>query len=184
MIRAARLIDGTGAAPINNAIVIVTNDKITSLGSSGDIRVPSGARIIDLGDATLLPGFIDAHTHIVGRVLGDPDIENAPLRDYESFGAILGVGNARDTLMAGFTTVRNVGASGRFDDMALRKAINEGWIPGPRMLSAGHSLGVNKEFIEMIAMLALAATPVGRWAGLDFFIHNLLIRPCCSAKGK
>lgn len=141
-IRAARLIDGTGAAPINNAILIVTDDKITSLGSSADVRVPAGARIIDLGDATLLPGFIDAHTHIVGRVLGDPDIENAQLRDYESFGAILGVGNARDTLMAGFTTVRNVGASGRFDDMALRKAINEGWIPGPRMLSAGHSLGI------------------------------------------
>jgi imidazolonepropionase-like amidohydrolase len=141
-IRAARLIDGTGAAPINNAILIVTDDKITSLGSSADVRVPAGARIIDLGDATLLPGFIDAHTHIVGRVLGDPDIENAPLRDYESFGAILGVGNARDTLMAGFTTVRNVGAAGRFDDMALRKAINEGWIPGPRMLSAGHSLGI------------------------------------------
>ena len=141
-IRAARLIDGTGAAPINNAILIVTDDKITSLGSSADVRVPAGARIIDLGDVTLLPGFIDAHTHIVGRVLGDPDIENATLRDYESFGASLGVGNARDTLMAGFTTVRNVGASGRFDDMALRKAINEGWIPGPRMLSAGHSLGI------------------------------------------
>ncbi|MBA2525679.1 MAG: amidohydrolase family protein [Pyrinomonadaceae bacterium] len=141
-IRAARLIDGTGKAPISNAIVIVTDEKITGVGAAGDVRVPVGARIIDLGDVTLLPGFVDAHTHIIGRVLGDPEIETAAVRDYESFGAILGVGNARDTLMAGFTTVRNVGASGRFDDLALRKAINEGWIAGPRMQSAGHSLGI------------------------------------------
>ncbi len=141
-LRAARLIDGTGNAPISNAIVIVTDERITAVGSAGDIRVPAGARIIDLGDVTLLPGFVDAHTHLIGRVLGDPEIEGAAVRDYESFGAILSVVNARDTLMAGFTTVRNVGASGRFDDLALRKAINEGWIPGPRMQSAGHSLGI------------------------------------------
>jgi imidazolonepropionase-like amidohydrolase len=142
VLRAARLIDGTGNAPISNAVVVVTDEKITAVGTAGDVRVPAGARVIDLGDVTLLPGFIDAHTHLIGRVLGDPDIETAAVRDYESFGAILSVINARDTLMAGFTTVRNVGASGRFDDLALRKAINEGWIPGPRMQSAGHSLGI------------------------------------------
>jgi imidazolonepropionase-like amidohydrolase len=64
------------------------------------------------------------------------------VRDYESFGAILGVVHAREQLMAGFTTVRNVGASGHFDDMALRKAINEGWVVGPRMQTAGHALGI------------------------------------------
>ncbi|MGH9971299.1 MAG: amidohydrolase family protein [Pyrinomonadaceae bacterium] len=142
VLRAARLIDGTGQTPIAGAIVVVTDNKITAVGSASTVRVPSGARIIDLGDATLMPGFIDAHTHLVGRVLGDPEGETAPVRDYESFGAILSVNNARDTLMAGFTTVRNVGARGRFDDLALRKAINEGWIPGPRMQSAGHALGI------------------------------------------
>jgi imidazolonepropionase-like amidohydrolase len=98
--------------------------------------------VINLGDVTLLPGFIDAHTHLIGRVLGDPEGESASVKDYESFGAILGVLHARDTLMAGFTTVRNVGAYGRFDDMALRKAINEGWIIGPRIQTAGHALGI------------------------------------------
>lgn len=122
--------------------MIVTDEKITAVGVGSDVRVPTGARVLDLGDVTLLPGFIDAHTHMIGRVLGDPDIEGAAVRDFESFGAILSVGNARDTLMAGFTTVRNVGAGGRFDDMALRKAINEGWVPGPRIQSAGHSLGI------------------------------------------
>ena len=142
ILRAARLIDGTGGAPINNAVVVVTDNTITAVGSATSVTIPSGAKVIDLGDVTLLPGFIDAHTHLVGRVLGDPEGDVAVVRDFESFQAILSAGNARDTLMAGFTTVRNVGASGRFDDLALRKAINEGWIPGPRMQSAGHAIGI------------------------------------------
>lgn len=141
-LRAARLIDGTGAAPIRNAIMIVTNNKITAVGDAGSVRIPSGVKVIDLGDVTLLPGFIDAHTHQVGRVLGDPEGEMSSVKDFDSFTAILGVLHARDTLMAGFTTVRNVGASGPFNDMALRKAINEGWTPGPRMQTAGHALGI------------------------------------------
>jgi imidazolonepropionase-like amidohydrolase len=142
VLQASRLIDGTGRAPIDKPIIVVTDDRITAVGAAATITFPAGSRVIDLGDATLLPGFIDAHTHLIGRVLGDPEGENSDVRDYESFGAILGVGHARDTLMAGFTAVRNVGASGRFDDMALRKAINEGWVVGPRMQSAGHALGI------------------------------------------
>lgn len=141
-LRAARLIDGTGAAPIRNAIIIVTNNKISAVGDASSVRIPSGAKVIDLGDVTLLPGFIDAHTHLIGRVLGDPEGDIAAVKDYEAFSAILGVNHARNTLMAGFTTVRNVGASGPFNDIALRKAINEGWTPGPRMVTAGHSLGI------------------------------------------
>ncbi|MDX6443679.1 MAG: hypothetical protein QOH71_753 [Blastocatellia bacterium] len=141
-LRAARLIDGTGAPPLKNAIVIVTNNRISIVGDATSVRIPSGVKVIDLGDVTLLPGFIDAHTHLIGRVLGDPEGEMAAVRDYESFGAILGVLHARDTLMAGFTSVRNVGASGQFDDMSLRKAINEGWTPGPRIETAGHAIGI------------------------------------------
>ena len=141
-LKAARLIDGTGAPAISNAVVIVTDNKITAVGDAASVRIPSGAKVIDLGNVTLLPGFIDAHTHLVGRVLGDPEGDMSTVRDYESFGAILGVLHARDTLMAGFTSVRNVGASGRFDDMALRKAINEGWIVGPRIETAGHAIGI------------------------------------------
>ena len=141
-LRAARLIDGTGAVAINNAVVIVTNNRITTVGEANSVRIPAGVKVINLGDVTLLPGFIDAHTHLIGRVLGDPDGDMAPVRDYESFGAILGVMHARDTLMAGFTSVRNVGAAGKFDDMALRKAINEGWTIGPRMETAGHAIGI------------------------------------------
>jgi imidazolonepropionase-like amidohydrolase len=141
VLHAARVIDGTGAAPIQSGVVVVTDDKIVAVGRQGSVTVPAGAKTIELGNVTLLPGFIDAHTHVIGRVLGDPATDDAPVRDFDSFGAILGVSNAEKTLMAGFTTIRNVGAP-NFDDMALRKAINDGFVKGPRMQNAGHAIGI------------------------------------------
>jgi len=141
VLKAARLIDSTGSPAITNAIIVVTDDKITAVGASSSVQIPNGAKVIDLGDATLMPGFIDAHTHVIGRILGDADGPTASVKDYTSFGAILGTRNAKNLLLAGFTTIRNVGAP-NFDDMALRKAINEGWVPGPRMVAAGHAIGI------------------------------------------
>jgi imidazolonepropionase-like amidohydrolase len=141
VLRAARLIDGTGAAPIQNGVVVVVGDSIVAVGRAGSVQIPAGARTIDLGDATLLPGFIDAHTHITGRTLGDPGWDNASVTDFPSYAAILGVANADRTLLAGFTTIRNVG-SGEFADLALRQAINDDRIRGPRIQGAGHSLGI------------------------------------------
>ncbi|HEU4786134.1 MAG TPA: amidohydrolase family protein [Gemmatimonadaceae bacterium] len=140
-LRAARVVDGTGAAPITNGIVVVTDDKIVAVGKQGSVNVPAGAKTIDFGDATLLPGFIDAHTHVIGREAGDPEKDDELVRDYQSFGAILGVANAQKTLLGGFTTIRNVGAP-NFDDMALRRAISEGFVIGPRMQNAGHAIGI------------------------------------------
>jgi imidazolonepropionase-like amidohydrolase len=141
VLKAARVIDGTGAAPIQNGVVVVTDDRIVAVGAAGAVSLPAGARTVDLGNATLLPGFIDAHTHVIGRTLGDPAGDDAAVRDVDSFGAILGTVNVRNTIMAGFTSIRNVGAP-NFDDLALRKAINEGWVIGPRMQTAAHSLGI------------------------------------------
>lgn len=141
VLRAARLIDGRGNRPIRNGAILVEDNKIVAIGTTLTLVIPPDARVIDLGDATIMPGFIDAHTHLVGRVLGDPEGSTSRFRDYNSFGAILSVNNAKKTLMAGFTTIRNVGAGG-FDDLAIRKAINDGWVVGPRMLTAGHSLGI------------------------------------------
>jgi len=137
VIRAARMIDGTGAGPVQNAVVVVTGNKITSVGGP----VPKGAKVIDLGDATLMPGFIDAHTHLVGRVLGEEGWNDSSVRDYEGYSAVRAVGHAEKTLLSGITTVRNVGAE-RFHDMALRKAIEEGNVRGPRMQNAGYALGI------------------------------------------
>lgn len=140
-IKAARLIDGTSKPAIANAVVVVTDNIITAVGPASQVRVPNGAKVIDLGNSTLLPGFIDSHTHVIGRVVGDPDGPSSDVKDYQGFGAILGTRNAYNLLMAGFTTIRNVGAP-NFDDMSLRKAINEGWIAGPRMITAGYSIGI------------------------------------------
>jgi imidazolonepropionase-like amidohydrolase len=141
VLRAARLIDGTGAAPITDAAVVVSGNRIVAVGKASNVTTPPGARVIDLGNATLLPGFIDAHTHIIGRPLSDPKSDVATVRDYPGYGAIVGVENARRTLMAGFTSIRVLG-SPNFDDMALREAISEGTVPGPRMENAGHSFGI------------------------------------------
>ena len=141
VLKAAQLIDGTGASPIRDGAILITDDKISAIGPLASMTFPAGTRVIDLGDATLMPGFIDSHTHIIGRVLGDPEAPESSVHDYSSFGAILGVGNAERTLLAGFTTIRNVGAP-NFDDFALRKAISDGWVIGPRILAAGHAIGI------------------------------------------
>lgn len=141
VLKAARIIDGRGGEPLRDAVVVISDDKIMAIGSLAAITLPAGHRMIDLGDATLMPGLIDMHTHITGRVLGDPERESAGVRDYDSFAGMLAVENARKTLMAGFTTIRNLGAD-KFDDLALRKAINDGFVPGPRVFGAGHSLGI------------------------------------------
>jgi imidazolonepropionase-like amidohydrolase len=141
VIRAARLIDGSGTAPVANGVVVVRGDRIIAAGPATSVAVPVGARIIDLGDATLMPGFIDAHTHLMGRTLNNPNKAGEDTRDFPGVSAIFGAENARRTLMAGFTTVRNLG-SARFEDVGLRQAVNEGIVPGPRIQTAAHSLGI------------------------------------------
>jgi imidazolonepropionase-like amidohydrolase len=141
VLRAARMITIANQNVVQNAAVVVTGNKIAAAGPASSVAVPPGATIIDLGDVTLLPGFIDAHTHITGRTLGDPAKDQDEVRDYAGYAAILAVDNARKTLMAGFTSIRNVGAS-NFDDMAIRQAINEGRAVGPRMENAGYPIGI------------------------------------------
>jgi imidazolonepropionase-like amidohydrolase len=136
-IKAARMFDGASDRIVEPALVVVANHRIQSLGGT----VPDGATLIDLGDATLLPGFIDAHTHLSMEF--STDYNNMMLQDLQrptSEQAIRAGVNARKTLMAGFTTVRDLGSSD-FIDVGLRNAINAGVIPGPRMLVSVHALG-------------------------------------------
>jgi imidazolonepropionase-like amidohydrolase len=141
VLRAARVLDGTGAAPIQNGVVVVTDDRIVAVGVDGRVQIPAGARRVDLGDVTLLPGFIDMHVHLLGREIEDAGAFDASVRDYPGFQAVLGGEHARRTLLAGFTSVRMVGAA-RFEDVGLRNAINAGYVIGPRIQTGGHSLGI------------------------------------------
>ncbi|MGQ0647499.1 MAG: amidohydrolase family protein, partial [Gemmatimonadaceae bacterium] len=133
-VKAGRLIDGRGGAAVEPATVRVDGDRITAVGRS--LAVPAGARVIDLGSATLLPGLIDLHTHLTNRMgvhWEDGLVKTTPGHD-----ALWGARNAHRTLMAGFTSVRDMGPTWPFVDVDLRNAINEGAIPGPRMLVAGN----------------------------------------------
>ena len=138
-IRAGTLIDGTGAAPVKNAVILIRGDRITAVGP--DVAIPRGATVIDLSGATVLPGFIDAHVHLAGHTIGDGDWQHAGLTDLPGQLALLGAAHAQETLEAGFTTVRVV-STAYFNDLALRNAINADWIPGPRILGAGISFGI------------------------------------------
>jgi imidazolonepropionase-like amidohydrolase len=139
VLKAARLFDGRGDSTVANGVVIVEGEKIKAVGSG--LPVPAGARVIELGDATLLPGLIDAHTHISFESTDNwlqGTIEG--LRRTVAETAIRATGYARRTLMAGFTTVRDVG-SNEYVDVGLRNAIDAGVVAGPRILAAVHSLG-------------------------------------------
>jgi imidazolonepropionase-like amidohydrolase len=133
VIRAALLLDGNGGAPLSPAIVVVRGDRIDAVGSS--IATPTGARVIDLGAATLLPGLIDLHTHLTSTGV---HWEDELLKTTPGQATLHGAYNARITLLAGFTTCRDMGPTWPFTDIDLRKAIDEGLVPGPRLMAAGN----------------------------------------------
>src|SRR5512140_3764045 len=138
VIKAGRLIDVATGKVRENQLVVVQGRTITAVGPALSIGIPPGASVIDLSSQTVLPGLIDTHTHITSDPTTPP---------YHGYGisdprrALKGARFARDTLLAGVTTIRNVGAEG-FTDVALRDAINDGDVIGPRMLVSGPAIGI------------------------------------------
>jgi len=140
LIKAGRLIDVRAGRVLTDQAILIEGDRIKEVGPSATVRghAPSSARVIDLSSSTVLPGLIDCHTHLTY----EPQHNG-----YTGLGisipreALYGAKNARVTLEAGFTTVRNVGAHG-FADIALRDAINAGDVPGPRIDASGPAIGV------------------------------------------
>jgi imidazolonepropionase-like amidohydrolase len=138
-LRAAHLLDVHTGKILDNQTIVITGETITAITPTSSAPTPNPADpVIDLGSMTVLPGLFDVHTHMTGNPDSDPykEVTNTNAKE-----AINGVVNAKTTLMAGFTSVRNVGAGG-YTDVDLRDAINSGQIPGPHMQVSGPPLGI------------------------------------------
>ena len=142
-IRCGRVIDGKSDTPIDNAVILIEGERITAIGAN--VAVPAGAEVIDLGNATVLPGLIDSHTHLLQNydgALGGDDVNMILTVTQMSTAkrALLGAAMGREDLEAGITTVRDLGNSGYNGDVALRDAIREGWVVGPRIVASTRAL--------------------------------------------
>jgi imidazolonepropionase-like amidohydrolase len=154
-VRAARMLDIKSGNFINNAVILIEGDRITSVGEK--LEIPKNTEIIDLGSATILPGLIDAHTHLLqnydSKIGGDdPNMILTVTQLGTTKRALLGAAMGREMLEAGFTTVRDLGNSGVNGDVALRDAIRSGWVVGPRMVVSTRALSATGgQFSEMTA---------------------------------
>ena len=137
VIKAGSLFDSRSGDVSRDVLIVIEDERIVAV-MDGDEEIPDEAEVIDLSDSFVLPGVMDMHTHVVGNLANNffAGYFQSPHR-----ATIGGVVNAEKTLMAGFTTIRNVGA-GDYMDVALRNAINDGEVPGPRMAVSGPSLGI------------------------------------------
>jgi imidazolonepropionase-like amidohydrolase len=138
-ILAGRLFDATGDNVRENVVIVVEDERIKSVASAADLKIPPGAKVIDLSQATVLPGLIDCHTHLGSRADRYNEIYNFKDTPFDSaFAAVL---NARKTLEAGFTSVRDVGSE-PFLAVDLRNSINDGFLVGPRVVASGPAISI------------------------------------------
>jgi imidazolonepropionase-like amidohydrolase len=165
IIRAARVLDVRSGVYINGAAVYVVGERIKAVGTAADVLkgAPTATVVIDLGDATLLPGLIDCHTHLMARTADDPNgYALNLLTKSQAYRALEGAANARATIEAGFTTVRDVESEGSmYADVALRDAINAGLVEGPRMRVATRGIAAVGQYYPFGISPDLTDFPTG-----------------------
>ena len=163
LVKASRLLDPRSGQVLASAAVLIEGDRIKQVGSSSQIGVPAGARTIDLGAATMLPGLIDGHTHLLLDVVLPAEAERArrfngtfvldlllAIAESPNKRVLLSAQHAREYLESGITTVRNLGHSGIDGDTELRDAINAGRVPGPRIVACGRKLITRGSYVQSL----------------------------------
>src|SRR5438445_7399888 len=144
-IRAGRLFDTKSEKLVSNQVVLIRGDRIAEVGPADRVKVPAGAEVVDLSHATVLPGLIDAHTHVFGN---GPDLEAQFLHDSYQYRTLTALANAQKDLMVGFTTLRELKTLGAmYSDVDLRNAIDRGIVTGPRMQVATRGIQTTGGFI-------------------------------------
>ena len=166
IIRAAHILDVRSGHYLNDMAIYVEGERIKVVGPAKKMELeqaPAGVRVIDLGGATVLPGLIDCHTHLMASLpKGDNSYELNLLTKSEAYRALEGAANARNTLLAGFTTVRDVENEGSgYADLALRDAINNGLVEGPRMLAATRGIAAVGQYMPFNVSPDLSGFPTG-----------------------
>jgi imidazolonepropionase-like amidohydrolase len=135
VLKPARVFDGVGATAHDGWVVVVRGSKIDAVGPEATVVVPAGARVIALPNTTLLPGLIDAHTHVLLHPYNEASWDDQVLKQPLALRVCRATNHARDTLLAGFTTIRDLGTEGAgYADVGIKQAIDQGIVPGPRML--------------------------------------------------
>jgi imidazolonepropionase-like amidohydrolase len=135
LLKPARVFDGVASEPHVGWVVLVTGDRIAAVGPAADVRAPAGATTVDLPGTTLMPGLIEGHSHLLLHPYNETSWDDQVLREPVALRVARATNHARNTLMAGFTTVRDLGTEGAgYADVGLKRAIDQGIIPGPRMI--------------------------------------------------
>src|SRR6516165_9540817 len=163
LVKAAGLFEPRTGNVLSPAAVLIENDKIKEVGAPSKVQAPSGAKVFDLGNATLLPGLIDSHTHLLADPIMPAEAERAghyngsfmpglllAIAESPSKRVLMGAQLAREDLESGITTVRNLGHSGIDGDTELRDAINAGRVPGPRILASGRKLITRGSYVQSL----------------------------------
>jgi imidazolonepropionase-like amidohydrolase len=163
LVKAGRLLDPRTGNVLSPAAVLIEKGKIKEVGAPSKVQTPLGAKVVDLGNATLLPGLIDSHTHLLVDPIAPAEVERSrhynggflpglllAIVESPSKRVLMGAQMAREDLESGITTVRNLGHSGIDGDTELRDAINAGRVPGPRMLASGRKLITRGDYIQSL----------------------------------
>jgi imidazolonepropionase-like amidohydrolase len=147
MLKPARVYDGTAAQAHEGWVVVVHGERIESAGPAEEVKMPEGARVIELPGSTVLPGLIDAHTHVLLHPYNEASWEDQVLKEPLGLRICRATNHLRSTLLAGFTTIRDLGTEGAgYTDVGIKQAVDKGIVPGPRMLVVTRAIVATRSY--------------------------------------